>query len=279
MPNILDDILNYNLNFIKCYLGDYGLGLRRFAEDVNHSHPDSTNIIGTNNSKKICDYIKIVKYCIKQNLDLDLLNKSFLNDFKKIDSPFFNKENIRLIKNRKDRNLLRKSKNTTNLNINNFYKKNWNNVPDSFEIYSSKHIFFKNKEIEKAQAIADRYKSQNCPELFSNIQKSINSFFYNFNKIQNYIKISPNIAAAVLAKFCDLEYDEVHYKPKMYPLYFFDEEFLKVENFENFYGLDQSLFDDYFVLSDKSCYKKQQKIGVLLGERSKQYYFISIFYF
>lgn len=283
MPNILDEILDYNLDFIKQHLGQYGLGLRRFAEDIDHSHPDSMSVVGKKNSKKICDYFKIIKFAIKNNLDFNLIDKNFFKKFEPIDSPFFNKENIRLIRNREDRNNLRKYKNITNVSLDNFYKNPsyWYNVPDNFGLYSLENEILKNKEIKKAEEIAERYQKQGCYELYNDIKKSIDFFVKKIEKNNNgYRRITPVMASVILAKFCGFKYDNkiynknIEYKPKMYPLYLFDEKFSKVEFFENFYGYNKSIFDNYFVLGDKDiCDKK----FVLLGEKSQEYYFISIF--
>lgn len=284
MPNILDEILDYDLDFIECYLGKYGLGLRRFAKDIDHSHPDSMDVVGNKNSKKVCDYCRIIKFSIKNNLDIDLIDKNFLKKIKKVDSPFINKENIRLIKNKEDRNNLRKFKKVINISLDSFYKNSsyWYNVVDNFGIYCLENNVFKNKEIKKAQEIAERYRKQGCYELCEDINKSIDLFVKKFDKTNNgYHKISPVMASVILAKFCGFKCDNKicnknkEYKPKLYPLYLFDEEFSKVEFFENFYGLNQSIFDNYFVLGDNDvCDGK----FVLLGEKSQQYYFISIFF-
>jgi hypothetical protein len=293
--NILNEIFDYDFKTLELVLGRHLDGLLRFIFSVDKTHPHVLDPIGKNNSKFICDILKISKFSLENNIDINLIKKDFLNSLSQLDSPLINKKNIRLLSSYKNKILARKLFNIKNIDLSHFLEKSetiWGRFPSNFNFYGTDHKNQLEKEIEKAQNIADRYEQLEFFEMSNDIKSSIDIFKKTLNYNYNYVKISLLTASVILSKISNVNYKDIkkgNFVTKLYPLHFIQKNLSKEIN-RIIFELDEfpqanykSIFDNYFILissfrgaqlkDDIAICKKGYSI--LVGQKDEKYYFIS----
>lgn len=289
---LLDEVLNYDENLLEELLGDFGHRLRAFAYSVNREHSEITHssqgllneLLEGDFAETLREILQLAKYAKEQGMKHSIpvlvkaINYKISKELKIIDNPHKNNQFIRLLRSKEHRDFLRISKNIRPVDLQSFYKKaNWGSYANNFKIYSRFNTDYE-KEINKAQIQADRYKSLGCLELANGIQESIEDFRSGIQDIyQGFHRITMTNSAIVLAKlhgynFTRLEgvpiqiskeflenyigiTDQVtyNYQPRAYPYHELQhlapsKVIQMVDYLEAMPGLNGSAFDHYVVL-------------------------------
>lgn len=305
---IYSEILNYSQDVAKTALGEFGLSLYKFSENIDLNHFGLKDVpLSEDLSDRLCQILNLVNYSINNNLKFAIqgidkfYNKSIPVDIKNLDKKF-----VRLIKDEKHRNQLRKNKKSCEISLLNFYDKArmiWDNLPNDFTIFSKNNDSYK-QMIFEAELKAKRYKDLGCNELYLNICDSINNIHELMKDVYcGYRRVSLRNASIILAKingfnlikrdtnnlFDNQRYSisssKSTYVPKIYPLHYLEHMqtdhikslILELEN--------PALFDHYMVLVPSTKSKSQEKdfdlvdnkniVPIVLGEKDGKCYFIS----
>lgn len=218
------DFLNYHKCFwiqIEKYLfqnnenlGELGKKIKKFIEYVDLNHPDLENFYNKNFINKENDFGKIIldylKLCclIVSNTNSNYILNNFKNFFYKdsnyqnlekiIDSPLNNQLNVRLLKNKQDRELIRSTKKRQNVSID---KHSWNDLPEDFSDYARYQDFY-HKNIEEALKVRKNFLDHGLKFMADEIDKNIEEIQKEIDKNNNFgfNKISIVFAAKLAAK-------------------------------------------------------------------------------
>jgi hypothetical protein len=306
--NIFSEILKFEDKTVESALGEFGLSLLKFSQNIDIDHFGISDVpIDQNLSNRLCQILYLVDYAIKNNLYLSVegidkfYNKFLTNDIKNLDKKF-----VRLLKDKNLREEIRKSKKISEISLIGFFEKArlvWDNLPEDFSIFSKNDESYK-EMIKEAEIKALRYRNIGCRELSNNIEKSLDSvkkmisdsyFGYRRILIRNAAIILSKINQFKLNKkniensFCKKEYfislSGDIYNPKIYPIHYLEE--IKTD-YINLLMLDLEkvpLFDHYMVLvpsikkrsmqRDMFDIKEKNIIPIVLGEKDGKCYFIS----
>lgn len=178
-----------------------------FLKDVDLTHPEVVDIYDrqVNNEKfvkTIIQSVAVLKFCKTNNysiIDNIVTNNQPLTY---LDSPLNNRKYIRILKNREDRDAVRKLKETHDIPLSSGKKGHdaWNSVGESFSSYIRFNDQYK-EEIESAKEKAKRYKELNCLDLEKEIINSLDKFTIQANdKYLGFHRITIPNAAIILAK-------------------------------------------------------------------------------
>lgn len=217
VPRLLQNILQCDDEIIDLSLGQLGQKLKRFAKEIDFSHPDLVRIFDgafAENSlfSQECGELLILgEYARSQSLHqvLPSLSKVITQDalhkhiFRRVDSPYNNRLHVRLLPDREGREEVRSMKRTQTLSMEAVYRRGedfWCSQPISFRRFLRFDLAYE-EEIKRAKAKAGRYKELGCEILCEEIERSLVEFnqqvedgYYGFNRI------TMTTAAVILAK-------------------------------------------------------------------------------
>ncbi len=217
VPILLQNILLCDDEIISAALGPLGSKLKRFAREVDFSHPDLARIFGgafanTSHFSQECnELLQLGQIAKQQSLHsiLPSLSKIVTQDgvhrriSRQLDSPYVNRLHVRLLPDREARDEVRLMKRTQALDLESVYRRGqefWTALPLSFKRFLRFDDSYK-VEIERARSKAARYKELGCTVLHQEIEDSIVDYeqqvedsYYGFNRI------TMTTAAVVLAK-------------------------------------------------------------------------------
>lgn len=216
VPRLLHNILVCDDEIIEASLGVLGAKLKRFAKEIDFTHPDLVHLFGgafsdASSFSQQCNELLLLGEYAKQNSLHILPSISKIIDkndvhkriWRQVDSPYNNRLHVRLIPDRNRREEIRSMKRTKALCLDAVQKKGqefWTALPISFKRFLRFDETSKD-EIERAKRKAERYRELGCEILCKEIEASIedyrqqiNDSYYGFNRI------TMTTAAVILAK-------------------------------------------------------------------------------
>lgn len=217
VSQLLQNILFYDDEVIEASLGQFGKKLKRFAQDVDFSHPDLARILGgafsdvSQFSQECNELLLLGEFAKKQSLEIVLpsLNKIITKDdvhkriWRSVDSPYKNRLHVRLLPDRDSREEVRLMKRAQVLNLDSVYRRGlefWTALPISFKRFLRFDETYK-EEIERVKRKAKRYRDLGCSILSKEIECGIKDYeqqvedsYYGFNRI------TMTTSAVILAK-------------------------------------------------------------------------------
>lgn len=305
---IFSEILKFEIRTVKSALGEFGLSLLRFSQNIDINHFGISDVpIDENLSNRLCQILYLVDYALKNDLHLSVegINK-FYNKFLNNDIANLDKKFVRLLKDENLRNEIRKNKKISEISLIGFFEKArliWDNLPEDFSIFSKNDESYK-EMIKEAENKALRYKNVGCHELSDNIEKSIESVrkliddsycgyrrvsirnaAIILSKINQFKLIKKNVENSFSKKTYLISLNHEIYNPKIYPIHYLEE--IKTDYISSLlFDLEKvPLFDHYMVLvpslknrqieKDKKDIKEKNIIPIILGEKDGKCYFIS----
>jgi len=215
---LLAKILETEPDVIELALGKFGMKLRSFAQAIDLEHPHVGQLFEEimpepDTLENLFELLQLAEYGKANKLTrvISTLGNKVIckekfcrNLLRTIDSPINNRQRLRLLKTREERDQVRQKKNMQIIDLSSFFKK-------GDEIWVSQHNSFQNfiryntsyqEEINIAERKAQRYLNLGCKGLADNIQEAIASFkpqvheaYFNFNRV------TMTNAAIILAKF------------------------------------------------------------------------------
>lgn len=280
IPQLFKEISENDRQIIIRDFDDLGQRLLRFSATVDlDSRPEKNNLIVESilsylNAIKFGyhDFIKLFKEEIIKNLNKD-------SEIKRIDDPHLNNQFIRFLKNKEQRDFLRKNKSIHEIGLNSFSKKgNWETYPINFKFYERFNSDYY-EEIDKIKKLADRYKSIGCIKLYEGIAGTVKDLedlyhdsYLGFNRITmstaaiimarmhkfDFFKFGDNYTITINNNLLKINLEKPKsaycYKPKAYPCHelksIISERTAKlIEHLENNPDLNgQATFDHFIVM-------------------------------
>lgn len=312
LSGLLRRVLDYSEDDVEFALGEFGVRLRNFARsiDLTNPHPDVFKIFGGSLANETSDFGKGVSDILDlmlygqdrqtSNVVLYGLRKQLkkLADFKVInravDAPSRNLLHVRLVSDPVLRAQIRSQKRFQHIGLTSFYKKAqdaWPQHPASFASFFRFSNRF-NEDISEAKLRFQHFNSLGLTAMAKGIDNSILEMESKSKALQyfGFNQISLTFASVVLAKLLGYTYSvdrksiicdesQVEYEPIVYVyqgMKEYNSDAMKkvVEFLERFPEIGRKpLFDHYWVLTSTHLIK-EQLIGILLGERDGQFYFI-----
>lgn len=300
---IFSEIKKHDKEVVFCALGEFGLSLYNFSNNLNFDHFAINDVpIDEELSDRLCQILNLVKLSFDNDLPKAIsgINKFYIKSIPK-ELQNIDKKFVRLIKDKEVRDYLRKNKKTSEINMLNFYDKAkmiWDNTPEDFSMYHRYSEDYK-YEICQAESMAKRYSDLGCDELCKNILDFVEST--KSLMLENYMgfhRIFLKNASVILAKLNGyklfrqnklLKYEILcgknTYKPKIYPLHELESIYTQRITELIFELENPSLFDYYMVLvpsvlnrtpeQDLNNIKNNDVIPVVIGEKDGKCYFLS----
>jgi len=295
-------IKNYSPKVIHKTLGEVGLEIYRFADQIDLYHPDIDYFYF---SDKINQSFSLVDLAIKNNLldSIDGIESLYFEEiefYKKI--YCLEKAFPRFLKSRKKIEMIRRSKKISNVFLGTFKKAPrtiWDNLPFDFEIFLKSKSY--KKYLKEAEEVSSKFRYFGCDQMADHIDENLNKIKSIFkNNYFGYKELSISNAAVILAKMhgfklennycdCSISYKKLNYKPKVYPIHELDG--IKTTRVTNLMRRleKKPLFDHYFAVvpsysndgkdfSNSEILNKISKndiIPAIMGERGFKTYFIS----
>jgi hypothetical protein len=256
-PQVLLKIYESNLDLLKYALGDFGFHLGRYAQSLDIGHPDVVSILDglLDDKQRFAQYclelLKLAEYARSSNMNCvfpdlgqtlirEMVSKSVA---KRLDGSTHNRSHVRLVADPDERNQIRLSKRTQNIDLAGVYKKGeevWLSQPDSFKKFLRFDSAYED-EIRSAERKVKRYKELGCNSLANEIAKTIESFKENMEQsYYGFNRITMTNAAIILAKSAGHIYSAVHGRWTIRV----DRRFFGEYNFETSLG-NGSIFDPY----------------------------------
>lgn len=222
-PALLKWVLECDDEILQFSLGKIGKKLKMFAEGVDFTHPDLPNVFDgflTDNqefAQECIELISLARYARQEGLNriIPLMGDKIVggslpkNVLKKIDIPQNNRMNVRLLKNKEDRDSIRLTKRPQTIDLTGVYKKGedfWNAQPDNFQRFVRFDVAYQ-EELKKAERKVQRYEELGCKSLAEEVKKSVQTFrehmeqsYYGFNRI------TMMSAAVIMAKSLGFSY-------------------------------------------------------------------------
>lgn len=223
LPELFLKLNDYDEELIRLGLGDIGLKLKSFIQQVDLAHPEISNvfdgILADNQAFSLfCRELLILANYAKQDnltLILPLLNQCLYKEHKtlirKIDAPSANRINVRFLKNSEEREQVRCSKKMQSIDLQGIYKKGknfWDSQPNNFARFLRFDTGYQ-EEIKKAEKKAKRYEELGCISLAEEVRRTMDLFrehtecnYFGFNRI------TMTTASVILAKSLNYSYVE-----------------------------------------------------------------------
>jgi hypothetical protein len=300
---ILEEIKLYSKKIVRLALGNVGVRLLEFSENIDETHPELEDIFdgifcpSNKLSVRLCEILRLCEWAVSQNMNevYTCLKKSALFGLPKEIKSLQINQYVRFIKNSDLRKEIRNNRANQELYFNtNRIENLWNNTPNNFNFFIKNNKRYL-KEINAAENQAQRYEFLGCLENAQVIRKEIEKFKNRFqDNCFGFHRITVMESAVILAKihgarlkqendcFCvDVEeicHDDTEYRTCVCSsgLMPNNENMQKVVSY-----LDNSpelggkpMFDNYLVVYPNL--DVQEKIfPVLLGEKDGRCYFIS----
>jgi hypothetical protein len=298
--SFLTKILKTDPYYIDLAFGQKGFNLFSFVKEIDIKHPGLKEIDSLkNNSELLTQYLDLVIYLKKNNMDLalGLLKSKFDNSFSELLGEFGNPLQIRRYFRflPKDKiKILRSQKKKQIFSSRNFHErasKIWSACPFDFSVYENKNW---QEEIQKYKCKSDFFKNIGCHELskaicdFSSLLDS--DFYFNFKKINvfyacvvlakmNAFKIKDNRILAGTKKGSFL------YAPTLMSIFSFKQIPKEIKKIIEQLDYPFPMFDNYIAIVPStdanfndlhSCEELLEKNikFVVLGEKDKNCYFI-----
>ena len=295
---ILNDVRNCSDEDLELALGPVGLKLKSFSNEIDLDHPDLANLfdgqlVGCEKgtfSKQALDDLNVHFLTKNSNLGISQsLIKGFCQTVKK--NPLYegferrlnNHTHVRIVASKEKRESLRELKYSQTI-----YQKTDFDV-DFKDYCRGNFLCKKEKEIEEIKFKVNHFKAHGLKEMAGEIEKSIQKLedmsekdnHYGFNKIEIFNTVSP---LAKLMKI-SMSHDYVawaypYYQLKSIASTDMQSVFSRLESLPE--ALDKPIFDHYRIVlishSDQGSGdvdSLKDKIGVFLGERDGQHFFIS----
>lgn len=223
LPELLLKLKDQDEDLIRLGLGDIGLKLKSFIQQVDLSHPEIANVfdgILADNQEfsTFCgELLTLANYVKKDNLVLvmpllsQFLYKEHKTLIKRVDVPSVNRINVRFLKTAEEREQIRCSKKMQSIDLQGIYKKGknfWDSQPNNFSRFLRFDTGYQD-EIKKAEKKAKRYEELGCASLAEEVRKTIEIFrehtecsYFGFNRI------TMTTASIILAKSLNYLYTE-----------------------------------------------------------------------
>ena len=223
LPELFLKLRDYDEDVIRLGLGDIGLKLKSFVQQVDLSHPQISNVfdgIFADNqefSQSCRELLILANYALHDNL---VCVTPYLNQFlykehkpciRKIDSPSANRINVRFLKDPEEREQIRCSKKMQIIDLQGIYKKGknfWESQPNNFSRFLRFDTGYQ-EELKKAEKKAKRYEELGCISLAEEVRRTMELFrehtecnYFGFNRI------TMTTASIILAKFLGFLYIE-----------------------------------------------------------------------
>jgi hypothetical protein len=207
--------------------GTHGLNFFAFADNIDLEHPDLNNLFfgqltedrpgyfGRDSS----DLLKLASYGINfsmsqyvlHNLKRVITQHEMWNEIsRKLDDPHRNQLHVRLVKDKNERNKIRKSKRTQPIELRVLFKKGnrlWENTPEDFGVFIRDEIRY-GLQLQKALERLDHFQKLGLSCMAEEVKKSVDFLEAKarFDLYLGYNKINLTQAAVILAKMIGCEF-------------------------------------------------------------------------
>lgn len=347
--SVLKDLLSFSLEDTYNALGDMGLSLRRFLNEVDiddSHHPDLPHMLSGclmgSFGKECVDLVKLVLFGRANSISEIILQNAcrvvLRSDAAKsvgieVDAPSVNMLRVRFVADRVKRDEIRTGKTSQVISLSMLYKTGpdmWDRYPDSFDDYSYGCNVYE-KDMQEAKEVSEHLSSLNLSSMLQEVKESVANMEYQIMKEQyiGFNLLPMPVASIILGKLHGYQFStdpfgygsgtrynvyvrEGHFEGfdlgtgnsnkqamlEYWPIAYTLEEVKStatkrmkelIDLLEEFPAIGgKPLFDHYRVLlpglkhDDKDLLnmellKAKHTVGVLLGERDGEHYFISYF--
>lgn len=208
----LSEILEYPDEVISCAMGDVGIRLRDFSKQIDQNHPEIGLVLKSlfadkDLSGKVCDYLKLAAFAVKENLGKVQLHRSALTKvpsaLRSLDCSDKNQQLVRLVADRSLRDKIRGTKEVRPVEMRYLLKKgkvHWGQVPEDFDYYTRFSDAYK-RDVEASKEKMGVYESLGCHAISRTVQMKVESFADHMqNSFCGFHRIKMSDAAAIAGK-------------------------------------------------------------------------------
>ncbi len=211
IPQIIEDVMNYENAVLDFALGDLGNKLLEFSGTLDFEHPDLADIFKNVNQSAVTELLELSKLCLERKYTTVLphiskiASREFRESIRSIQNSLKNSHGIRLLKSKEDRIKARaniigaksidlySASNKTDASV-------WSTQPDNFKMYVR---FDKSIEetIKNAERKIERYHKLKLECIENELSDSIRSLKSTSKESYcGFHRIKMKTAALVLAK-------------------------------------------------------------------------------
>lgn len=196
---------------VEAIFGEIGAQLKTFSSKASLSHPDIGEIsnFSDDTSKALIELLAIAQFVVKDGMTAilphlqSIPNRLSESVVKVIGEPVSTLKAVRFLQDANDRLNARIKRGIKPVKLDVIKDKGevfWNQQPNDFNLYV-RFNNYKEKEIQKAEAKAFRFKQLRCSGLETEIRKSIELFKNKMEEVYyGFHRLSMSTASVVLAK-------------------------------------------------------------------------------